>query len=226
MGARFDGVLFDAGGVLVLPDPTVLGPTLAPHGGSLDVVVHHRAHYASMRAHDIADDEDLDWRAYNEAYLRWTGVSDDDPDAAQIFAATMNPFLWRFPNPGAASVLRALVDRGVPVGVVSNASGQIEAALARAGLCQVGDGPGAAVVCVVDSHVVGFSKPDPRIFEGALGCLGVAPERVVYVGDSARYDVRGALAAGLTPVQLDPYEDTPDADHERVVSLEALLAWV
>jgi hypothetical protein len=29
MGARFDAVLFDAGGVLVLPDPTVLG---APAG--------------------------------------------------------------------------------------------------------------------------------------------------------------------------------------------------
>ena len=25
---RFDAVLFDAGGVLVLPDPTVLGPLL------------------------------------------------------------------------------------------------------------------------------------------------------------------------------------------------------
>jgi FMN phosphatase YigB (HAD superfamily) len=226
MGARFDAVLFDAGGVLVLPDPTVLGPTLAPHGGSLDLAVHHRAHYASMRAHDTAAADDPDWWVYGDAYLQWTGVPADDADAATIFHATLNPFLWRYPNPGAAGVLRALVDHGVPIGVVSNASGQIEAALARAGLCQVGEGIGAPVRCVVDSHVVGVEKPDPRIFEGALASLGLEPDRVAYVGDSARYDVRGARAAGLTPVQLDPYGDAADQEHERISSLDELLAWV
>ena len=52
MAARFDAVLFDAGGVLVMPDPTVLAPLLSPHGGSVDLAVHHRAHYAAMRAVD------------------------------------------------------------------------------------------------------------------------------------------------------------------------------
>ena len=31
--SRFDAVLFDAGGVLVLPDPTVIGPLLVQYGG-------------------------------------------------------------------------------------------------------------------------------------------------------------------------------------------------
>ena len=31
---RFEAVWFDAGGVLVLPDPDVLGPLLAYYGGS------------------------------------------------------------------------------------------------------------------------------------------------------------------------------------------------
>jgi hypothetical protein len=44
---RFDAVLFDAGGVLVLPDPTVLAPLLSPYGGSVDLERHRRAHYAS-----------------------------------------------------------------------------------------------------------------------------------------------------------------------------------
>ena len=34
--SRFDAVWLDAGGVLVLPDPTVLGPLLAYYGGSAD----------------------------------------------------------------------------------------------------------------------------------------------------------------------------------------------
>ena len=43
---RFDAVLFDAGGVLVLPDPTVLGPLLSYYGGDVSVAAHRRAHYA------------------------------------------------------------------------------------------------------------------------------------------------------------------------------------
>ena len=34
----FDAVIFDAGGVFVLPDPTVIAPLLAPFGGSIDLV--------------------------------------------------------------------------------------------------------------------------------------------------------------------------------------------
>ena len=41
---RFDAVLFDAGGVLVLPDPTVLGPLLAYFGGDPSIDAHRRAH--------------------------------------------------------------------------------------------------------------------------------------------------------------------------------------
>ncbi len=45
---RFDAIWLDAGGVLVLPDPTVLGPLLAYFGGSPDVERQRRAHYAAM----------------------------------------------------------------------------------------------------------------------------------------------------------------------------------
>jgi putative hydrolase of the HAD superfamily len=79
---------------------------------------------------------------------------------------------------------------------------------------------------VIDSHIVGVAKPDPRIFHLALEQWEIAPERVAYVGDSARYDVRGAEAAGLVPVQLDPYDDAAGEDHERIGSLMELLAYV
>jgi hypothetical protein len=48
MRGELDAVLLDAGGVLVLPDPTVLGPLLAPYGGDRTVERHVRAHYAGM----------------------------------------------------------------------------------------------------------------------------------------------------------------------------------
>jgi putative hydrolase of the HAD superfamily len=114
---------------------------------------------------------------------------------------------------------------GVPIGVVSNASGQIEGTLASQGVCQVGKGAGVPVACVVDSHEVGVAKPDPAIFAPALLALGSPdPARVAYVGDSVVNDVGAATAGGLVPLHLDPYDDHPDAAHPRIRSLHELPA--
>ena len=81
---------------------------------------------------------------------------------------------------------------------------------------------------IVDSAVVGVAKPDPRIFGFALDALGVpAGHTVLHVGDSLRYDVAGALAAGLRPVHMDPYQLCPRPDgHLHVSSLAALAELV
>ena len=55
MTRRFDAVLFDAGGVLLLPDPHVFGPLLAYYGGDPSVDAHRRAHYAGMAAKASVD---------------------------------------------------------------------------------------------------------------------------------------------------------------------------
>jgi putative hydrolase of the HAD superfamily len=47
------------------------------------------------------------------------------------------------------------------------------------------------------AHQVGVSKPDRRIFEHACEQAGVAPERVLHVGDDFELDVLGARAAGM-----------------------------
>jgi putative hydrolase of the HAD superfamily len=80
------------------------------------------------------------------------------------------------------------------------------------------------VAAVIDSTVVGIEKPDPRIFALALDALGVPADQVssvVHVGDSIFADVRGAQAAGIRPLHLDPYGDcpSPPGDHEHVRSL-------
>ena len=120
--------------------------------------------------------------------------------------------------------LVALHERGVPIGVVSNASGQIEDILSRSGVCQVGPGRGAPMRCIIDSHVVGVSKPDPAIFDHALPHFAdVERSRIAYVGDSLVMDVEGSRAAGLLPYLMDPYGDMPDAPATRISSLLQLL---
>ena len=224
-----EAVLFDAGGVLVVPDPTVLAPLLAPYGASADLAVHVRAHYFGMAAKSRTGGLEWDWAVYDEAFVECVGVAAADRDeAAMVLNRTRHAHLWRWPVGDGLEGLAALERGGVPVGVVSNASGQVESTLRRIGACQVGEGVGTAVRCIVDSHVVGVAKPDPAIFEHAAPALG-AVERgnVAYVGDSITIDVGAARAAGMHPVLYDPFDDhvgdDADGSFERVTSI---AAWV
>ena len=80
------------------------------------------------------------------------------------------------------------------------------------------------VLIVTDSHVVGASKPDPRIFDFALEHFdGIDRANIAYVGDSVTMDIGGARAAGLHGVLLDPHDDHPDADFDRITSLWELV---
>lgn len=221
----FDAILFDAGGIFLLPDPTVLGPLLAYYGGDPSVDVHVRAHYRGMAVKSAAGAGESFWEEYDHAYVDTVGVPAARRDeAAMVLGRTRHAHLWRWPIAESVAALRALVDAGVPVGVVSNASGQIVDVLLHGGVCHVDDGPHVRVRVIVDSHVVGVAKPDPRIFDHALPAFpDVERHRVAYVGDSVTMDIGGARAAGLVPILLDPFDDHPGADFIRIRSLAELL---
>jgi putative hydrolase of the HAD superfamily len=222
--AELDAVLFDAGGVLVVPDPAAIAPVLRRFGADPTPEAVVRAHYAGMRAQDAEADDRDDWDFYRLRMVRSAGVPDEAAaEAAAALLEVWSPYVWRHPLASSVAALFHLHQHGVPLGVVSNASGQIEGVLASQGVCQVGRGAGVPVTVVVDSDVVGVMKPDPAIFQPALAALGLPAERVGYVGDSVRNDVRGAEAAGLVALHLDPYDDHPDAVHRRLRSLHDLL---
>jgi len=220
---RFDALLFDAGGVLVLPDPTVLGPLLAYYGGDPSIDAHRRAHYAAMAAKSTAGAVEADWFTYDMAYVRSVGVADNDmTEAAELLGKSRHAPLWRWVIPESRAALDRLAAAGIPMGVVTNASGQIEAVLARE-TCQVGHGPHVAMRVIVDSDVVGVAKPDPAIFDHALPHFAEFDRvRIAYVGDSVTMDIASARGAGLHPILVDPHDDHPDADFERIVSLAQL----
>ena len=224
--ANFDAILFDAGGIFLLPDPTVLGPLLAYHGGDSSIEAHRRAHYAGMAAKSAAGSQEKDWSTYNRAYVTSVGVPDHEIElATTVLEETRNAYTWRWPIPESLRAIQGLSAANVPMGVVSNASGQIAQVLARSGVCQEGEGPHVPMRVVIDSHIVGVAKPDPRIFDFALPAFpGAQRERIAYVGDSVTMDVGGARAAGLYPILLDPHDDHVGADFHRMHSLEELLA--
>lgn len=222
---NFDAMLFDAGGVLLLPDPTVIGAVLAYYGGDTSVSAHVRAHYAGMAAKSAAGVTETDWGSYNSAYVRAVGVPEPQvASAVTELESTRNAYTWRWAIPDSVVALGRLAEAGMPMGVVSNASGQIAEVLARSGICQEGDGPHVAMRVVVDSHVVGVAKPDPAIFDFALPHFAEFDRsRIAYVGDSVTMDVGGARAAGLHPILVDPFDDHVGADFDRIASLLDLL---
>ena len=60
---------------------------------------------------------------------------------------------------------------------------------------------------VVDSTVVGVSKPEAGIFHAALTGIGTLPEEAIYVGDTYSDDVVGAKGVGMWTAWLVGEED-------------------
>ena len=225
LAKNFDAILFDVGGVFLVHDPIVLGPLMRYHGGDDSVEGHVRAHYAAMKAKSAAGSSEKDWGDYDVAYVQSLGVADHEVAlAAKVLGLTRNAYTWRFTLDVNVAALAELVAADIPVGVVSNASGQIELLLDRGRVCQTGEGPHTPVRVIIDSFVVGVAKPDPRIFDFALEHFpDIDRSRVAYVGDSVTMDIGGARAAGLHPILVDPYDDHAGADFDRIRSLRDLL---
>ncbi len=242
-------ILLDAAGVMIFPQPGFMLAQLQTAGLSPDPAVLDEAHFRAMAVQDVAGRASRAggwWPGYLEAYFAACGVPEAGrPALAEQAAAATTRGVWTYVRPGTKEGLRALAALGLPMGVVSNADGRLQALLARLGLCYVpGDpessaaagpesaapaGPdheevGVPVGVVADSTRAGVAKPDPAIFGLALEALGVpASGTVLHVGDSLRSDVDGALAAGIQPVHFDPYGFCPAPDgHAHARSLGEL----
>jgi FMN phosphatase YigB (HAD superfamily) len=111
---------------------------------------------------------------------------------------------------------------GIALFVVTNSDGHAAENLRDIGLCQTGAGAGVPVSNVVDSALVGCAKPDREIFQTTLRRAQLEPDSVVHVGDTLRFDVAGAHAAGITPIHLDPYRTCRGSDHRHVRSLRGI----
>jgi putative hydrolase of the HAD superfamily len=232
-------ILLDAGGVLLYPEPDLTMASLRAAGISADLTMLEQAHYRAMLGQDQAATPPAPdtWRHdYLLSYVTACGVDDSQCVAlATELAPAFTGLSWAHTGESTLDGLRALAALGLPLGIVSNSDGTVQGQLRTAGLCHVpaqpavqaaADGAGVPVGVIVDSAVVGVAKPDPAIFHIALDALGVpASGTVLYVGDSLRYDVAGAIAAGLQPVHFDPYGYCPAPDgHRHVSSLLGLAA--
>ena len=232
-------VVFDIGGVFLIPHHERIRPALAEAGIHVpaDDEAFHRAHHVAV--HAIAEavrsdgleatESSVDtWRVYDAAFFTTAGVSDDQIAAASAVREQQRrqgvSGVWVYPLlANIAAFARIAAERpDLERAIVSNNDGSAEQQMLDHDVCQVGPGPLPEVAMVIDSGIIGIAKPDPAIFEPVLAGLEAEPEEILYVGDTYQSDVLGARAAGLQVVQLDPYELHHDYDHARVRDVTAL----
>jgi len=145
--------------------------------------------------------------------LRQLGVQADCTPYVDLFfelTTTIEPY------PETLDVLSALPP--VRSAIISNADAEHLAAWPVA----------FPVEFVLISEAARSYKPDPRMFQAAVGRLGLRPEDVLHVGDSEVDDVVGAKAAGLRVAWVNRDGRTrrpglPRPDFE-IADLKGLLA--
>jgi putative hydrolase of the HAD superfamily len=122
------------------------------------------------------------------------GVPDFDRFFEELNPLFVAPELWEL-FPEVTGTLASLQKAGIRLAIVSNWGSDLEKLCRNLGIDRNFD-------LIVASSVIGISKPDPRIFEHALSCLGIQAHEAVHVGDTLRDDVWGARASNVTPVWL------------------------
>jgi HAD superfamily hydrolase (TIGR01509 family) len=185
-GRTKSGVLFDVDGTLV--DTTFLhavcwGEALRQQGHVITMAdVHHAIGMSSeqLLADVLGDERDHDEddvldEAHKTLYKQWWGRLS--------------------PLPGAADLLRACAERKLDVVLASSAADDELAALRS--VLDADD----AITAATSSDDADAGKPEPDILRAALDRSGLAPERVVFVGDAV-WDGQAAQRAGVTFIGL------------------------
>lgn len=220
---QLEAVIFDAGGVLLLPNFSAGRPVLRSLGCDPNEADWVRAHYVTMAA--IDSEERPDSPALRRLFASTVGVPDEHLDTSVSLIEELVVSTPWAPVPEACQILKDLVAAGLKLAVVSNADGKVAEELETGHVCSTRDGSLPRVEVIVDSHLVGMEKPDPRIFHLALDALQVPADRAIHLGDSVRFDVNGAARAGLHPIHLDPHQSCP-GDHSHFLSLDEFRDWL
>jgi putative hydrolase of the HAD superfamily len=206
---RIDLVLFDL-------DDTLHDDTFAYHSAAeevaREVAAEHGVDALALTAAYVAEAEGF-WHRLSPGDLKiklsrvrasmWqsalesVGVS--NPEVAQQSADRYNAYRAKYYTlfPGAVELLKALRERGMKLGIVTN--GLSETHREKIALLRISEFFDAIFL----ADEVGMIKPDPLLFAHACRTLGGSPARSAMVGDRYDRDIRGALEAGLFTVWLN-----------------------
>jgi len=153
-----------------------------------------------------------------EQTMRWLAdrcgaspTSDQVIEACAIRSETENLYA-RALRPDAELTLRALCERGVKVGLLSDSTHELPEIWPSLPIARY-------VEATVFSVVAGVRKPDPRLYEAVTAKLRVHPAACLYVGDGGSGELTGDERAGMTAFRLHA------ADAAEAIIYDADAAW-
>ena len=210
-------VTFDVGGTLIQPWPSVgrvYAEVAGQHGvKNLSPEKLNKKFATAWRAKKNFQHTQQDWADLVDA--TFAGLCEPRPSQT-FFSVIYQRFAqldaWRMYD-DVLPALDALASKDIPLAVISNWDARLRPLLQQFRLDRYFE-------IIVVSSEVGFAKPSPVLFEHAAKKLGIAPEHIVHVGDSAKEDVAGAKAAGVGALLID--RDKKAIEAGRISSLRQL----
>ena len=202
-----EGIVLDAVGTLIEPEPPVAQVYLdaaGRQGVSLrkeDVRARFGRHFRDGEADGslgpMLTDEPLERRRWRRIVGRvLPEVREPERAFAELWDHFARPDAWRCFEDVAAA-LAAFDQAGLRIAIASNFDARLRRVVA--GLPELAPLGQALVI----SSEVGCRKPHPRFYQAVCKRLGLAPARVLFVGDDPENDVAGPIRAGLRGVLLD-----------------------
>jgi putative hydrolase of the HAD superfamily len=219
--ARTAAVFFDVDFTLIRPGPrfqaTGYAESCARHGVAVDCARFDVAVAEAATVLDVADQlyhEDL-YLQYTRRIIELMGGASPAADLAARelyleWAAHEHFTLYD----DVLDTLRALADRGIGLGLISNSHRQLDSFQSHFAL-------GGLIAVAVSSPEERYMKPHPAIFRAALERMRVPPDEAMMVGDSVSHDVEGARRAGMRGV-LIARDGAPPAVPADVVTIRSL----
>jgi putative hydrolase of the HAD superfamily len=198
MGKQFAGIAFDLDGTLysgsrfyfhLIPFAILHGPLMLAMNKARKLL--HRgdcADFPPERFYDV------------QAEIMGAALG-KEPDlikarAERLIYRGWEPMFSRFPLfPHVRETLEAFRAAGLTLALLSDFPPENK--LSNFGIRELWD----VILC---SEVIGRLKPDPLPFTVLAERMGLPPEKILYVGNSVRYDVRGAKGAGMAAALIRP----------------------
>jgi len=223
---KIRAVFFDAGNTLLYLDYSFIAEQASVAGTPVAADALRTSEYDARRAVDEylagsdIEDEKV-WDIYFSTMFRGAGIRNDSTiEYIKERLRVANDFhgLWSHVPDESFETLRRLKEEGFKIGIISNADGRLHRVLKETGLDRL-------LNFAIDSRIVGYEKPDPRIFRLALEYAGEPADACIHVGDIVAADVEGARAVGIRPVLLDP-TGRHNPDCKVINSLSEIIGYV
>lgn len=197
-------LLFDAGGTLVFLAAEVFRREAGKYGYIIepdhfyDRLARFEYKHDEERLRGMSRQEIFGHRHFFRVVLEELGVSPEDAERIKdaIVEIHKERNIWNASYPWVTETLTRLKRMGYGMSIISNTDARVKEQLEDGGIVDFFDR-------IFDSKLIGFAKPDPRLFKYGCDALGVKPEECLYIGDSLAIDVLGANSFGMPAVLVD-----------------------